>query len=51
LRSPVERKNGWQLAAVHGDATPCGLQPVLGRARWNADAVRDDVRASLVQSL
>ena len=22
VRSPVARKNGWQLAAVHGDTTP-----------------------------
>ena len=51
LRSPVERKNGWQLADVHGAATSYGLQPVLGRARWDADAVRDDVRASLVKSI
>jgi SRSO17 transposase len=51
LRSPVERKNGWQLAAVNGDATPYGLQHVLGRARWDADAVRDDWRAYLVQSM
>ena len=43
-RSPGERKNGWQLAEVHGDATPYGLQHVLGRARWEADAVRDDLR-------
>jgi DDE superfamily endonuclease len=49
--SPVERKNGWQLAAVHGAATPYGLQPVWGRARGDADAGRDDVRASLVQSI
>src|SRR5262245_47676253 len=27
LLSPVERKNGWQLAEVNGDATPYGLQP------------------------
>ena len=51
LLSPVERKNGWQLAEVHGDATPYGLQPLLGRARWDADAVRDDVRAYLVKSM
>jgi len=51
LLSPVERKNGWQLAEVHGEATPYGLQPWLGRARWDADAVRDDLRASLVQSM
>jgi len=45
LRSPGERKNGWQLADVNGDATPYGVQHVLGRARWDAEAVRDDVRA------
>ena len=26
LLSPVERKNGWQLAEVNGDATPYSLQ-------------------------
>ena len=51
LLSPVERKNGWQLAEVNGDATPYGLQHLLGRARWDAEAVRDDVRAYLVQSI
>ena len=51
LLSPVERKNGWQLAEVNGDATPYGLQHLLGRARWEADAVRADLRASLVKSL
>lgn len=24
--SPVERKNGWQVAEVHGDTTPYGVQ-------------------------
>ena len=51
LRSPVERKNGGQLAEVNGNATPYGLQHLLGRARWDADAVRDDVRAYLVKSI
>jgi SRSO17 transposase len=51
LLSPVERKNGWQLAEVNGDATPYGLQHLLGRARWDADAVRDDLRAYLVTSM
>jgi CubicO group peptidase (beta-lactamase class C family) len=27
-----------------GDLTPDGLQHLLGRARWDADAVRDDLR-------
>jgi len=51
LLSPVERKNGWQLAEVNGAATPYGLQHLLGRARWDADAVRDDLRTYLVQSI
>jgi SRSO17 transposase len=49
LLSPVERKNGWQLAEVNGDATPYGLQHLLGRARWDVAAVRDALRAYLVQ--
>src|SRR5678815_1545540 len=51
LLSPVERKNGWQLAEVNGDATPYGLQHLLGRARWDVAAVRDALRAYLVKSL
>ena len=51
LLSPVERKNGWQLAEVNGDATPYGVQHLLGRARWDAEAVRDDLRAYLVEHM
>src|SRR4029450_11141068 len=51
LLSPVERKNGWQLAEVNGDATPYGIQHLLGRARWDADAVRDDLRTYLGKSM
>src|SRR5712691_1351233 len=49
--SPVERKNGWQVAAVNGATTPYGVQHVLGRALWDADALRDDVRPSVVEPL
>jgi SRSO17 transposase len=49
LLSPVERKNGWQLAAVNGETTPSGVQHVLGRAMWDADALRDDVRPYVVE--
>jgi SRSO17 transposase len=45
LLSPVERKNGWQVAEVNGDTTPYGVQHLLGRAQWKADEVRDDLRA------
>ena len=51
LLSPVERKNGWQLAEVAGDATPDGVQEFLSRARWDADTVRDDLRAYVVEHL
>lgn len=43
LISPIERKNGWQLAEQAGDETPYGVQHLLGRAEWNADEVRDDL--------
>ena len=39
LLSPVERKNGWQLAQQAGDETPYGVQHLLGRAEWDADEV------------
>jgi len=51
LRSPVERKNGWQLAEVNGDATPYGVQHLLGRAMWDAEVVRKDLRAYLIEHL
>src|SRR2546422_4590007 len=37
LLSPIERKNGWQLAEVNGETTPYGVQHLLGRAIWDAD--------------
>jgi len=51
LLSGTERKNGWQLAEVAGDATPYGLQHLLGRANWNADEVRDDLREYVIEHL
>jgi SRSO17 transposase len=51
LLAPVERKNGWQLAEAAGDRTPDGMQDFLARARWNADALRDDLRAYVVEHL
>lgn len=51
LWSSVERKNGWQIAEVVGDATPYGMQHVLGRAQWDAEEVRKALRTSVVESL
>jgi hypothetical protein len=44
LLSSVGRKNGWQLAEEAGDPTPYARQPLLGRAVWSAEEVRDEVQ-------
>lgn len=51
LLSPVERKNGWQLAEEAGDETPYATQHLLGRVVWSADEVRDDLRDYVVRHL
>jgi SRSO17 transposase len=51
LLAPVERKNGWQLAEWAGHRDPAGLQHLLNGARWDADAVRDDVRHYVAERL
>src|SRR6478735_9787673 len=51
LLRPVARKNRWQLAETVGDAAPYGLQQFLYRAAWDPDAVRDDLRAYVVEHL
>jgi SRSO17 transposase len=43
LLGDAERKNGWQLAEQLGDPTPDGVQHLLARADWDADAVRDEL--------
>ena len=45
LLVPVASKNEWTLAEAAGDATPDGIQRLLNAAAWDADGVRDDVRA------
>jgi len=47
----VERKNGWQLAEQAGEPTPTGMQRLLAGAKWDADAVRDDLRAYVMEHL
>ena len=51
LLSPVERKNGWQLAEHIGDASPAGVQRLLSQYRWDADLVRDDLKGYVVEHL
>jgi SRSO17 transposase len=51
LLSGLRRKNCWTIAEQAGDATPDGMQHLLAAARWDADAVRDDVRSYVVGHL
>ena len=51
LLSDLPRKNCWTLAEHIGDATPDGLQHLLGRAKWDADQVRDDLREFVLEHL
>jgi SRSO17 transposase len=45
--SGLTRPNGWALAEYAGEHHPNGMQRLLTTARWDADGVRDDVRAWL----
>lgn len=51
LLSDLPRKNCQSIAEWAGDATPYGMQHLLCRASWDADAVRDDVRDCVVEQL
>jgi SRSO17 transposase len=51
LLSITERKNGWQLAELAGEATPDGMQRLLNTAKWDADQVRDDLQQYVLAHL
>src|SRR5215203_6699170 len=51
LLGRVERKNGWQMAEAIGERDPQGVQRLLNCAKWDADAVRDDLRSYVVERL
>ncbi len=51
LLSNAERKNSWQLAELAGEASPDGMQRLLSTAHWDADAVRDDLVAYVLEQL
>jgi SRSO17 transposase len=51
LLGRVERKNGWQLAEAIGERDPQGMQRLLNAAKWDAAAVRDDLREYVVDYL
>jgi SRSO17 transposase len=45
------RKTGWMRAEAAGDSGPWRQQAILGRARWDADALRDIVRDYVLETL
>lgn len=49
LVSPVERKNGWQLAEAVGDKRPDATQRLLYKTKWDADAVRDALQRFVIE--
>src|SRR6266700_4212301 len=49
--SSQQRKNGWQLAEHAGEARPDGMQRLLNSAVWDANLVRDDLRAYVLEQL
>ncbi|WP_123747766.1 IS701 family transposase [Saccharothrix texasensis] len=51
LLSDLPRKNCWTIAEHAGDAGPAGMRHLLRKAVWDADAVRDDIRAVAVERL
>src|SRR5688500_10574797 len=51
LLGPERRKTGWMRAEAAGDPGPWRQQALLGRAQWEADALRDVVRDYVVATL
>ena len=51
LLSDLPRKNCWSIAEWAGETSLNGMQHLLGRATWDADRVRDDVREYVLEHL
>ena len=51
LLGPEQRKTGWARAEAAGDEGPWRQQAILGRARWEADALRAIVRDYALETL
>lgn len=50
LLSPIERKNGWQVAEALGDRTPDAMQRLLYSTQWDADGARDELQRFVVEA-
>ncbi|WP_327419568.1 IS701 family transposase [Streptomyces sp. NBC_01233] len=51
LLAPLEKKNGWTLAEQVGQLRPDGVQRLLNHSEWDENAVREDVRDFVVETI
>lgn len=51
LLSPIERKNGWQMAEAVGETTPYVMQQFLYRGQFSADELRNELRGYVSEKL
>jgi SRSO17 transposase len=51
LLAPLAGKNSWTIAEAAGDDSPDGMQRLLNNYQWDADMVRDDLRAYVAEHL
>ncbi len=51
LLADLPRLNCWTIAEHVGDPSPDGMQHLLGRAVWDQDKLRDDVRDYVTEHL
>src|SRR3954462_15446691 len=51
LLGEEQRKTGWMRAEAAGDPGPWRQQAILGRGRWDAEALRDIVRDYALETL
>lgn len=51
LLAGLVRVNCWSIAEHACEGRPDGMQHLLGRARWDAEGVRDDLREYVVEHL
>ena len=51
LLSGIGRKTGWMMAEQASAERPYRMQSLLGRSRWDADTLRDQVRDYAIGAL
>ena len=51
LLGEERRKTGWMRAEAAGDRGPWRQQAILGRGRWDADALRNIVRDHVLETM